>query len=493
MKKYTLELVVFLCGASVMILELVGSRILAPFVGISIVTWTSLIGIILASLSLGYHKGGALADRTPSKEKLSRIIFFASLSTVAVVALRIPVFMVLGSLDPDLTTKAVVSALILFALPGFLMGMVSPFAVRLKVDSVKKTGGIAGNLYAISTVGSIAGTFLTGFYLISTFTTIQILIGIGCILMLCVILLTEAKKSNLLIMIAIFLLAAFTAFLVDRSARPEGVLSFDTTYNSVSVYETLSDGKKIRVMSLDGKFDSAMFLDSEELVFDYSKYYNLAEGFTPELKNILVLGGAGYSTPKDLLKRYPEANVDVVEIDPALTELARKYFELPDNPRLSIYHEDGRTFINRFSKTTPGRYDTIFLDVFRGYSLPYQMTTRESMQGVSDLLTDEGVMIANVISGIEGDKGRFIRSEYHTLKTIFPHVYIIPVGSLSDGSEIQNVMVVAFKSQNPAIYFNDPVLSSYFKNRWLPAIPRDMPILTDNFAPVDQYMLDTLY
>ena len=161
--KYSLELVVFLCGASIMILELVGSRLLAPFVGTSIVVWASLIGIVLAALSIGYSYGGRLADKKPSFKLLSWIIFIASLFICGISAIKLILFAVLEGNSLDHGTQSVIISIILFGFPSILLGMVSPFAAKLKTESVQKVGGTIGNLYALSTVGSIAGTFLSGF------------------------------------------------------------------------------------------------------------------------------------------------------------------------------------------------------------------------------------------------------------------------------------------------------------------------------------------
>jgi spermidine synthase len=479
-----------------MIIELVGSRILAPFDGTSIVTWTSLIGIILASLSLGYYVGGRWADRNPTQQKFSQIVFLSSLTVLVIVILRSPIMIFLDSIRPDIAVKAIIATITLFALPGFLLGMVSPFAAKLKLDTVKKTGGIIGNLYALSTIGSIVGTFLSGFYLIATFTVIQILLAVSFVLFLCSWLLNRGDNFSMLKRGVLFLLIFISSVLIDQIFQTSDALMLNTRYNNVMIYEMEYPpaGKNIRVMSLDGKFDSGIFLDSEELVFEYTKFYHLAEVFAPKLDRVVMIGGAGYVVPRDFLRSYPQAKVDVVEIDPALTELARQHFKLEDDSRLTIYHEDGRTFFNREASAGEKRYDAILLDAFKGYSTPFQLTTLESMQHVYNLLNEDGVMLANVITSIEGDSGKFLRAEYHTLKKVFPYVYVFPVSFPENGTEVQNIMLVGIKSfKQPNLTSPNPILSQYLSNLWTKDISNDMGILVDDFAPVDQYMLKALY
>lgn len=486
--KYSLELVVFLCGASIMILELVGSRLLAPFVGTSIVVWTSLIGIVLAALSIGYSYGGRLADKKPYFKLLSWIIFIASLFICGISAIKLILFAVLEGNSLDHGTQSVIISIILFGFPSILLGMVSPFAAKLKTESVQKVGGTIGNLYALSTVGSIAGTFLSGFYLIAIFPISQIIVGIAFVLFICSLLLYRHPVKEILIKLAILVVLLTISFFIEDLFTPRDGLTINTQYNNVSIYETLfyQNQRPIRVMSLDGKLDSAMYLDSEDLVFDYTKYYRLASVYNSDLKKVLVVGGAGYSVPKDFLSRG--VAVDVVEIDPALTELAKKYFNLQPTyyNLLTIYHEDGRTFLNR---QTAQQYDAIMLDAFKSYSIPYQLTTLEALAQMKRLLKPNGVLLANIISSVEGDTGQFLQWEYQTFKHHFPEVDLYLVNAPGSGTAIQNLMIVA--SNNPASQSVNPEIKDYQEHKWQQVIPKGQ-ILTDDYAPVDQLMLPTM-
>lgn len=470
-----------------MILELVGSRLLAPFVGTSIVVWTSLIGIVLAALSIGYSYGGRLADKKPSPRLLSWIIFAAAILVSLISAIKLVLFGIMEGNSLDHGTQAVIISVILFGAPSVLLGMVSPFAAKLKTESVQKVGGTIGNLYAISTIGSIAGTFLSGFYLIATFPISQIVTGIALTLFICSLLLFKHSTRELFTKTAILFLALLITFFLENSLTNPHVLTINTKYNNVSVYETsfYQDQRPIRVMSLDGKLDSAMYLDSDELVFDYTKYYRLANAYNSDIKKILVIGGAGYSVPKDFLKKG--VKVDVVEIDPELTNLAEKYFHLnPEDQQLTIYHEDGRTFLNRQAGE---QYDAIMLDAFKSYSIPYQLTTTEAIQKMKQLLKPNGIVMANVIASVEGDKGQFLQAEYMTFKQSFPQVDLYLVTLPTSGESVQNLMLVGGSINQTSS--NDSEVTEYLSHKWAQPIPQKS-VLTDDFAPVDQLMLPTM-
>lgn len=491
MKKYLLELVVFLCGAIVMILEIVGARVLAPYLGTSIFVWTSLIGIILGSLSLGYWWGGKLADRRPSYRVFALTIFISGIFVALITFSKEVVLLAIQGAISDVRVGAAVATLALFAAPSVLLGMVSPFAVKLRVDDLDKSGATVGYLYAISTIGSIIGTFLAGFVLISYFGNTRILLVLSIALIVTSLLAYTGAFSKT--RLGFLALAAASLFLTGRVnlsgvQPPPGFVDVDTQYSRVWIFDRIDErsNRPAKLMMIGNENSSAMFLNHDDLVFQYTKYYRLVMHFRPDIKSALMLGGGGYSYPKDYLKRLPEATLDVVEIDPALTDLARKYFALKDNDRLNIYHEDGRIFIN----ATRNKYDAVFVDVFKSLRvLPYQLTTREAVRKIYGALNDDGVVLVNMISGISGDNGRFLRAEYATYRTLFPQVYLFPVRNPEDGVSSQNIVMIALKNPaKPSLRSADPELDGYLKHLWTEEIQMDLPVLTDDFAPVDHYL-----
>lgn len=491
--KYFLEITVFLCGAIVMIYELVGSRVLAPYLGTSIFVWTSLIGVILGSLSLGYWLGGRLADKKPSLEVFSSIILISAL-LIGLMVITKDLVLISFQKIISLEVASLLSALVLFSPASILLGMISPYAVKLKIDNLNRSGRTVGNLYAISTTGSIFGTFLAGFYLIPSMGTTKILITLALTLTLVAIFIYPRKiLKTKCFLVFIFLSLLFIQDYVDYLQKQSGQIEVETKYSHATIFKGVDAKTKRKTLNL--KFDpfatqSAIFLDGEDgLVFDYTKFYRLAKHFKPDLKKSLIIGGAAYTYPRDYLKQYPQAELDVVEIDKKLTALARKYFRLADNPRLKIYHEDGRTFLNRTTK----RYDVIFGDAFQSlYSIPYQLTTQEAVAKMNAALNDDGVVIVNIISAINGSKGEFLRAEYATYKNIFPQVYLFPVGQ-EKSETTQNLILVALKStKRPAFTSSDSELDGYLGHLWKKTVEADLPILTDDFAPVDYYIRKTI-
>lgn len=494
MHKYILETAVFVCGAVVMILELAGSRIVAPYFGTSIVVWTSLIGIILGSLSLGYWLGGKFADTDANLKNFSLIIFIASIFTFFIVIIKNPVLSWFGRID-DMRIGAVLTALFLFFPASLFLGMVTPIAVKLKLSDLNTSGRKIGNLYALSTIGSIAGTFAAGFYLIPYFGSTKIIIFLAVLLTACSLLIALKDIKKLKIFFIIILLT-FLYLPAENFyfAGAKVIADIDSRYNRLIIYDSTErdSGRPVRNLITDPYgIQSAMYLDYDnELVFDYAKYYFLGEHFNPDFKSSLLIGGGAYSFAKQFLSRYPEKTIDVVEIDPGFTALARKYFNLKDSSRLFIYEQDGRNFIDRTDK----RYDIVYLDAFNSaLSIPFYLTTEEAVKSLYNILNENGVVLTNLISAVEGDKGMFLRSEYYTYKKIFPHVLIFPTDKKSP-ERPQNIILIALKSnQIPAMPGKDAELAVFLENNWQEPIKNDLPLLTDEFAPIDRYSMKMFF
>lgn len=497
MKKYLLEIIVFISGAALMIFELVGSRIFAPYLGTSLVVWTSLIGIIMGSLSIGYYVGGRLADRKAQYKILALIVFSSAIAVSLATASQYFVLSLLQGTVQDLRLGSVIASIILFAPASIIFGMVSPYAIKLKLDSLKNSGEKIGEMYAVSTVGSIAGTFLGGFFLMPMYGTVKILFILIVVLILTSIftLIVEGenfKKKDFLIIILFSSL--FIGNSVFGSSLGANMVDIDTQYNRVLIFETLDPQTKrpIRGYTTDPHgAQSAIFLDNDnDLVFDYLKYYRLAEHFNSNLKNSLMIGGGAFTYPRDYLKRNPEASLDIVEIDERLESIAKQYFNFTDNERVKIYNQDGRIFLNENKKT----YDCIFMDAYNSqFSIPFQLTTLETIEKLYNSLNSDGIVLANVISAIDGENGKFLRAEIATYKKFFPQVYIFPVKTGNDSSVAQNILLVALKSKEvPRFESADEDLNKYLKNLWTKKIEMDMPVLTDDYAPVDYYTMSML-
>lgn len=488
-KRWILELTVFVSGALVMMLEIIGSRILSPFIGTSTYVWTSLIGVILAALSVGYWFGGRLADRKPDVKILASVIFAAGSLVAVTILVKDIALSFIADAPVGLELKALIAALVLFAPASVCLGFVAPFAVRLKMISVETTGSTVGRLYALSTVGSILGTFLAGFWFIpfvGSVRTLYIIAGTLMIVAFALVPMAISKTMIAGIVVLTFGIAATeltTCILLEKS----GVGDIDTEYSRVQISETTDakTGRKMRVLATDPYFaQSAMYLDGDDLALEYSKFYHLIRHYKPDFKNTLIIGGAGYSFPKEYLRTYPHANIDVVEIDPKMTQIARDHFELKDDPRLKIIHEDGRMHINR---TDPKKYDAILMDAFGSlFSVPTHLTTLEAVRELHRILTDDGVIIFNLGSALTGPASHFYQAELATYKAVFPNVQTFKVRPDYADDKMQNLIIVASK-WNILNNASDQSIADLLAHKYAAPSTLNIPNLTDDLAPVERY------
>lgn len=534
-----LAFVVFLNGMAIMVLEMAGARLLAPELGTSIIVWTSLIGVILASLSLGYWLGGKLADsrlrqdggtkarreneatdpagaarRDRAHAVLSSLLVGASISVFIAAALGgiVPGFV--ASLF-SLHMGTVCAALALFAVPGVLCGMVSPYAIRLAITNSDTSGATIGRLYAVGTVGSIVGTFLGGFVLLSWFGTTTIIIGVALCLLVAAAL---ARVKPLLPKAVLGLIFAacivgdisYANWIKDKGFAEENIpITIETSYSSMRIAKGKEEGRDVLLLLTDpGSCQSGMYVDDPyALAFAYTRFYAMGTGLNPEAKRILMLGGGGYSVPKWLLAGRSDLagddfSLDVVELDPGMTRVAQEYFKADlDDPRMRVFHEDARTFVNRAAGEVPegayGGYDLIFADIFNSwYTVPFHVGTEETARGIKRLLSRDGIYIMNIITAINGDNGRLLRSIRNAFAAEFDDVHVFPVQSKFNGTMVQNVMLLAFREARPLPDPHkdrvSPNLARLLANRWtspFPAPDADVPALRDDFAPVERYTL----
>lgn len=494
MRKYSLEIIVFLTGAVVMILELVGSRIIAPFAGTSIVVWTSLIGIILGSLSVGYFLGGKYADKNANNKTLGNIILLAALLIGLINFIKPHAVFITGRIT-DLRLSSFILTTILFAPSSLVLGMVPTYSVRLRLKNIKTSGSIVGRLYSISTVGSIVGTFLAGFYLISYFGSAKIMLLLSIVLIFTSFMAFWGQLQKKVIVGIIFFFLNFSGMQLESLVYKDMVVDErDSQYNKIFVLNFTEEKTNRPLLGLitgrifgPTSFQTTVYLDGDkQSASAYTKYFAMAEKLVPSLNKALLVGGGGYAYPREFLKRHPEANIDVVELDPALTEMAYEYFGLSESKRLSIFHQDGRIYLEKADK----KYDLIVIDVFSGdSSIPFHLTTVETLKKVKDLLTPEGLVVMNTIASIGGKSGRYFRAQVATFKSVFGNTYVFPVHNSDDLKKVQNIVLVSAKNdgQIKSMLISE---SEIIKSLYDGEMENDMPLLTDDFAPVDQYYID---
>ncbi|MBL7080494.1 fused MFS/spermidine synthase [Candidatus Bathyarchaeota archaeon] len=432
---------VFVSGAVVMALELVGSRILAPVFGDSIFVWGALIGVVMAALSLGYYVGGRMADRRPSYGVFSMILISAGV-LIMLIPLSSPFILEVVYLSGVGDRYGpILASLLLLAAPTILLGMISPYSVRMSAESIFNLGGISGSLYSISTAGSIFGTFFTVFVLIPSFGVRQIVFSLGVVLIaVAVVGMTLVEKGIIFTLMLVLLMPSLFAgggpFL---GISGNAVIRKDTPYSTLTVID--SEAKGTRTMYLNNMPHSSMYLNgSNRAVFRYTDYFNVAFLFNPEAERVLFIGGGGFSGPKQFLEHYPNATVDVVEIDPDVVAVAQDYFGVTDDPRMRTFTMDGRSFLR-----DAGTYDVVVLDAYSKTYVPFHLMTLEFFESLDEHLAPDGVVVSNLISSLIGDTSDLLKAEVNTIAGVLPQVYLFPTRS-GQLSLLQNIILVATKS-----------------------------------------------
>ncbi len=482
-----------------MALEITGSRVLTPVFGSSTTTWGILIGIILTGLTIGYFLGGRIADSSPGFRKLCSVVFSTGLFILFIPFMSQPLIEFFIKVIPDFSTATFFSTLFIFGLPAVLLGFVSPYAIKLAATTLHKIGTTAGNLYSVSTLGSIFGTFLTVFALIPFFEINHLIFAFGFILMgISVVGLGKIPKVMIGILIVVFVVNATGAGASDigntYGSDSDVLVDKETPYSSLTVTEK----NNFRTLYIDGATQSQIDLDDpSKLVIYYTKSFHLASLINPHLEEVLFVGGGGFSGPKSFLVNYEDiAKVDVVEIDPDVVEVAKKYFFVPeDDPRLEIINEDARVFLTQ----TDRKYDAIILDAYSGYEIPFHLMTREFYEILDERLDNDGVIISNFLGSLQGQSSKLFQSNYKTLQEIFPSVFVFP-SNLKNTDHRQNITILALKDQEATKFGSIAHIQSeckmqkiiecekFFENYYPnPEIQDDddIEILTDQLSPVN--------
>ena len=431
MKNLYLYVVVFLAGAAVLAIELLGTRILGPFYGVSLFLWSALITVTLIALSVGYALGGRWADKGPTMLRLYFIIAGAGLWILFIPWIKSPVLVIIEPFS--LRFAVLAAAFVLFVPPLTFLGMVSPYAIRLRASTLSVVGRTAGDLYAISTVGSVFSALLTGFFLIPNFgvTRLTLLIGITLLLVVAIGLTVERKRAAVPVAaIVIFsIIMAFWVLPADRPDTERGLIAVEQSpYAEIRVL----DMERKRHLIIDGGVHTIVDPLSWESRFPYTAVIDLTQDFFQTPGDLLLIGLGGGS----IVKRFARQRwaVEAVEIDPVVAEFSRKHFGL-DPSEGTVHLVDGRQFLITHDKT----YDVIVMDVFGSSSIPFHLVTQESFGLIASHLKDKGIFALNVESN--GWDGLIVRSLTATLKEQFNHVLALP--TYEPASALGNIILLA--------------------------------------------------
>jgi len=499
---------VFLSSACIMILELVAGRLIARHLGYSLYTWTSVIGVVLAGITIGNYLGGRVADRFSAKRALAAIFGSSSVACVAIVVLNNVVPRIDLLWQFGLVFRVFSTVTLIFLAPSTLLGMISPVVAKMALDRGLPTGRTVGDIYAWGAAGSIVGTFLAGYYLIGSMGTVAIVWSVSVFLLLMAILywsrfwllyIWAAVLAALTILgISNAAWAADAGSALELRARPDP----DILYEDESQYSYMA----VRQVSLDP--DTRVFMHEttrhsmivvghpEDLQFNYYRMYAMVTHRASRERarlSTLTIGGAGCAFPRYIEAMWPGSRIDVVEIDPRVIEAAMEAFGLPRDTSLNIYTMDARNYVDDLLRADEtggklGRYDFIYGDAFSSMTVPFQLVTWEFNDSLSHLLTEDGLYVLNVID--THGSGRFVGAVVNTLQQTFRHVYVLSRRRQPDLSS--NFVIAA--SQHPidlADVGSEPQLA--VADLWVMdeseveslRTKADGIILTDDYAPVD--------
>ncbi|MBE0428550.1 MAG: fused MFS/spermidine synthase [Thermoleophilia bacterium] len=470
---------VFAGGMTTMATEMAGSRLLAPFFGNSLFIWANLIGLILIYLTLGYYLGGKLADRRPEPRLLFSLTMTAAVTIALLPFVARPIMRVavrgLEQVSAGAFLGSFTITVLLFALPITILGMVTPFAIRLRMTGIETAGNVAGGMYALSTVGSIIGTFLPVLLLIPLIGTRNtMLLFAGLLAAVSAVGLGRGFYAGAPMVILAGLMIPQGAIKPD----PDTLFEIDSPYQYVQVVKR---GNTTYLKLNEGWAVHSIYNPDEIFTAAYWDYFLVGPWFGNDREpgRVLNIGSAAGTMARQYSRFYPDTLVDGVELDPDVVEAGKRFFDM-DFPNLEVFVADGRPFL----KTSARSYDFIAVDAYRQPYIPFYLTTREFFQETRDSLNAGGSVMINVAHA-PGDE-RLADAIGATMREVFPSVYSIRAGSF-------NLLLIGTREPSRTIDMKErmALMPPEVQELALEIIPRVTEvkpggrILTDDKAPVE--------
>jgi len=482
MINFYIYLAVIVCGASVLAIEILGTRVIAPFYGVSLYTWSGLISVTLAALSVGYALGGRWADRGPQLSRFCMVIAAAGVWIIVIPWLRTPV---LHAAEPlGLRAAVLIAATVLFFPPLALLGMVGPYAIRLMASSLEVVGRTAGNLYAVSTVASVGAAVVTGFFLIPNIGLYALIFSIGVLLIVTALIglaLSWKNKSARVSALAFAVVDILgLRFAPEQAADPErGLVAIEQSpYAEIRVV----DVNDMRFMLIDGGIHTVIDPATGYSRFPYVDVLDISKGFFEKPGKMLLIGLGGGSVVKNFVR--DGWGVDAVEIDATVTKIAYDYFGLKPHDA-NVYEMDGRQFLI----TNDNIYDLIIMDAFGSSAIPFHLVTEEAFGLIRTHLAPEGVLAMNVET--VGWRDPIILSLAATANRQFANVKVLPLAEPPD--QLGNIILLA-SNRSLELKEEPPVPSYRFTAEYYRAHAWDnrfivdtvgIQVLTDELNPTD--------
>jgi spermidine synthase len=474
-----LGVLVFMAGAGTLATEISASRLLAPYFGSSTIVWANIIGLILVYLSLGYWLGGKLADRRPDPRVLGAIVLVAALFIAILPFVSRPILDAtvreLDAVSVGAVVGSFFAAVALFIFPVTLLGMVSPFAIRLALQDVGEAGTVSGRLYALSTVGSIVGTFASALIMIPLIGTQRTMLVSAALLVLAGALVLGNRWQLVTLGVAALL------FIPAGAIKAADGLLYETesAYQYIQVVQR-SDGSRVLRLNEGVVAHSLWYPHTVFTGGEWDMFLVVPPLVDHPVKHVLIIGNAGGTIARAYGKLYPQAQIDGVEIDPKVTEVGRRFFGLGDNPKLHVITEDGRPYL----EGTKTRYDAILVDAYRQPYIPFYLATKEFFELARAHLTPGGVLALNV-AAVPGDD-RLSQAIGSTVLAAFPQAWRWKPLRFSE-------LVLGFDRPVPRtellhrVVGINPAAGSLVPlfRRDVQAVRADAEVLTDDRAPVE--------
>jgi spermidine synthase len=460
MEKYYLFATLFATGATILMLEILGTRIIAPYFGTTLFVWSSLISVAIIALALGYFAGGFVADRHPKFSLLYIFIFTTAITLVLISKADGLILEATNGFGSQFGPLA--ASFALFSVPMFLLAMATPFAIKLKAEELETIGATAGNLYGISTLGSFFGAIATGFYLIpsiGTEATLFLFAGILIAIAGMHFLLQKTGRKAFVLLLVLLI----PSYGMPIPENMQMLYKSESMYGQVKVIEGSIEGSpEMRFLLLDGAIQTCMIKETGKACTAYTAIIDAVLDLKQGERNALVIGLGGGTNAKSLQERNIE--FDAVEIDPKIAFAAKEYFGFQGNAEI----EDGRQFLKNSGK----KYDFIIVDAFSAYSPPPHLFTKEMYETVNNSLKEEGILVVNSIGWAQEEKALLQKSIYKTLATVFEHV--------------------DFEETSPGQFGNVVFLASKEK---MPITEKEMDIegavlLTDDYSPMESLSIE---
>jgi MFS family permease len=504
MKRAIPFVVVFITSMGIMIVELVASRIVSKYFGNSLYTWTGVIGVVLGGISLGNYLGGRLADRYTPTRIVSLLLLVTSFFVFSILVLDTILDRIMSegqftTVTSSMVIRSFIYIFVLFFLPSTTLGTVSPVMAKYALEESSRVGNTVGSIYATASIGSIFGTFLSGFVLIPLLgiKTIVFVIGMG------IALLSLIVRGRRVVSLAWICLTALLYLFFYSDAFESGPLrkshavgrelfTHDSQYANIQVRDTGQGEEAERILVMDGlihnRYNPA---DPDDLLYEYEKIFS---SFTDRFMDLapegtglrtLTLGGGACIFPAYLDRHYPGSINETVEIDPEVINVALKYFDFPSQSRGRVYTCDARSYV--LSIRNERKYDLIFLDAFNSFAVPPHLTTREFTWMLRGILKDRGYLVVNCIDIFS--IGRFLNAYLNTVSAVFPQVAVF--SGVDVASDVRNTFVIIAGNREielDILYY--PFTRSSFQ-RLSPRMVRSLHnrngarILTDDHAPVE--------